>query len=145
MLPRRGVDRRHRDVDAVPSQRNRAARAARWWPAPQPTSSTASAGAGTQTGHGVHERRLEAPRLEPPPRPEDGHRVTRPGRLPILGLQEVDVAAAGDVERVPARAGAAPLAARERPAATANGADEDDHRGSLARALPNAPIRPRGS
>ena len=90
MLPRGGVDGRHRDVDAVPL-----AAEARGQGGEVVALAAADVehglrrGEGQQTGHGVHQRRLESSRLEPLPRREDRGGVTRPGRLPLLGLNRL--------------------------------------------------------
>jgi hypothetical protein len=62
-----------------------------------------------------------------PPRGDGFDRIARISRTPLLRLQEIDVAAAGDVERMPARAHGAPRLARERLMTIANGAEKLGH------------------
>src|SRR5207253_6486243 len=82
---------------------------------------------GEQADHGVDQRCLDAARDKPPARFRGGDGIARPGRAPILYLQEVDVTAAGAVERMPTATGQATSVARERQATAPHRAEKNDH------------------
>jgi hypothetical protein len=72
------------------------------------------------------ELRLEAAGQEAPPRRDGGGGISRSGRAAVLGLQQVDVAAPGDVEGMRARARQASPLPRERKTAAADRAEQGD-------------------
>ena len=83
-------------------------------------------GEGQQISDRAGELRLEAARQEAPARRDGGGGVARPGGAAVLGLEQVDVAAAGHVEGMRARAGQALPLPRERKAAAADRAEQGD-------------------
>jgi hypothetical protein len=115
MSLRRRLDRRDRDVDAVglasvPLGEDREVIAA----AASDVEQGVLAGEGEQSHDHVHERGHDSTREEAPSRREHLGRVSKPTRLPVLGLQEVDVAAPCDVKGVAVPADHAALDLRQR-------------------------------
>jgi uncharacterized protein (TIGR00661 family) len=68
---------------------------------------------------------------EPPPRQHRLSRIAGRFRFPVLRLEKVAVAAAGDVKRMSARTGPGPLAANQRLAAATDRAEEGRHGGRV--------------
>jgi hypothetical protein len=75
-------------------------------------------------GDGVEQRPGHAEIVQSPP-PRDGSRcVAGLLRSPVLRLEQVDVSATRDVERMPARTDQAPVLARQRHSAVADRAEK---------------------
>jgi len=124
---RRRLDRRGRDVDAVglasePLADDREVIAI---PASNVEHGVLT-GEGQQSPYDLHERGHDSTGEQAPSRRAHLGGVSGPTRLPILGLQEVDVAAARDVEGVALPADYAALDPRKRQLAAPHGAEEGD-------------------
>ena len=81
---------------------------------------------GREAGNRVHEVRLEALGDQTPPRVDRDRRIPRSGGPPVLGLQQVHVSAARDIERVRAGTDEAAVAARERQVTAPDRTEEND-------------------
>ena len=88
-------------------------------------------GQGQQIEDGVDERLREVASEKSPPRLDGLRRVAGPTRPSILRLQQINVAAAGHIERMPAGTDKVVSGARQRQTTIANRAEEGDHEGSL--------------
>ncbi len=133
MQPRRDVDRGHRDVEAVSFAREPRGdgREVMSLPAADVEQRVARA-QGEHPRDGLGDRGLDPSLDQSPTRLQRGHGVPRPRGSTVLGLQEIDVAAPGHVERVPARAAMSPRVPSEGPPAAPDRAQERDHAATVA-------------
>ena len=115
MPPGRRGDRGHGDVQAVSFASGSRGDRRQVLPLAAANLEDGVIGAGgREPGDGVHEVRLEPLGEQTSPRVDHDRGVARSGRPPVLGLQQVHVPAARDVERVRAGTDEAAVAARER-------------------------------
>ena len=140
VAPRRGIHGRNRDVDAMRIEAGLASEAAEVETvaaagiendvarATRPSSPRSRRSSGSVTPRSCNRRRAATAAA----------RVARLLGSPILRLEQVDVSAARDVERMSARTNHSPLLARQRQVAAADGAEEHD---SIVRWLLVMPIK----
>ena len=127
MSPGRRGDRGHRDVQAVSFASGARGNCRQVLPLAAANLEDGIIGAGgREPGHRVHEVSLEPLGEQTSPRVNHDRGVSRSGRPPILGLQQVHVPAARDVERVRTGTDEAALAARERQMAAPDRTEEND-------------------